>query len=160
MLRAPDLLNLKVSDVRTRVGKMRDTISLSRRPDDRRKRAVRCTLSAPTGEALERHISLSNKIQKDFLFCNGRTGSTTPLSSRQLPRIVKKLANSIGLDETEYGVESLRRTRAVHILRRSGDLESLTVLLGLSDVVKTAKYLVDLKAPVDALSVSRKYEII
>lgn len=160
MLRAPDLLSLKVVDVKTRTGEIRDTISLSRSPEDRRARVVRCTLSVPTREALQRYIKLQNKKQKDFIFCNERAGNHAPLSVRQLGRIVKKWAGSIGLDETEYGLESLRRTRAIHILKRSGDLESLTVLLGLSDVVKTAKFLIDVSEPVDALSVSRQYEII
>ncbi len=80
------------------------------------------------------------------------------LSMRQFSRRVKEWTEGIGLDASSYGIESLRRTRAIHILDRTGSLEAVRVLLGLKSVGKTALYLSDTK-PVDALAISRQYEL-
>ena len=46
-----------------------------------------------------------------------------------------------GLEESAYGIESLRRTRAIAMLNRTGDMEAVRDLLGFKDVYQTEKYL-------------------
>jgi integrase len=71
---------------------------------------------------------------------------------------LKAWAGGIGLDPGAYGTESLRRTRATHILSKTGNMEAVRLLLGHSDVGSTARYLGAVKQP-DPLAISRAYEI-
>ncbi len=108
MLRAPDLLGLAVKDVRKRNCMMRDTFYLKTPQGGR---GMRCALSEATMSVLGEWISLSAKKPGDYLF-TGRTGrSSKAITSRQLSRLVKAWAEDIGLDASQHGLKSLRRTR-------------------------------------------------
>ncbi len=155
MLRASDLLSLTVKDVRQRNGAMRDTLKVTTAGGGR---VVRCTLSKETRNVLESWISSSAKKPRDHLFTALTKGPPKPLSTRQLNRLVKTWAAGVGLDPVAYGTESLRRTRAMYILSKTGNLGTVRVLLGHSDIGSTARYLRDVKQP-DPLAVSRAHEI-
>lgn len=155
MLRASDLLSLTVKDVRQRNGAMRDTLEVTTAG---RGRVVGCTLSKATRNVLKRWIGSSAKKPRDHLFTALTKGPSKPLTTRQLNRLVKAWAAGVGLDPVAYGTESLRRTRAMYILNKTGNLEVVRVLLGHSDIGSTARYLGDVKQP-DPLAVSRAYEI-
>jgi hypothetical protein len=51
------------------------------------------------------------------------------------------VAASIGLDPAKFGTHSLRRTNAVLIYRRTGNLRAVQLLLGHSKAGSTALYL-------------------
>jgi integrase len=155
MLRAPDLLGLRVKDVRKRNRVMRDTIDLAM---DHRGQKLRCTLSAATMNVLEAWIEHSAKKPGDYLFTRRGTRGSEPISPRQLSRLVKTWAEGVGLDASQYGLESLRRTRSIYILNRTGNMEAVRVLLGLNDIASTARYL-GASTPMDAMKVSRSNEI-
>ena len=108
MLRAPDLLGLRVKDVRKRNGEMRDTFVLS--PRGQRTVPVRRTLSKTTMNVLKKLIRETGKKPRDYLFTGRVGGGLRALSARQLNRIVKGWVVDVGLDESAYGIESLRRT--------------------------------------------------
>lgn len=154
MLHASDLLSLTVKDVRRRDGGMRDTISV---PMAGTTRSVECTLSKDTRDVLDAWVIKTGKKQGEYLF-TGRSSSSKPVTPRQLSRLVKAWTAGIGLDATDYGTESLRRTRAVHIVSETGNLEAVRVLLGHTKIASTASYLGDFKQA-DPLAVSRAYEI-
>src|SRR6516165_1722278 len=66
----------------------------------------------------------------DYLFpCRGRK-SNRPLTPRQFGRLVKLWVVDAGFDPVNYGVDPLRRTKALHILKGTGDLQTVRVLLG------------------------------
>jgi integrase len=155
MLRAPDLLGLTVKDVRKRNRMMRDTLHLT---TAHRGRDIRCTLSKATMSVLEEWISQSAKKPSDYLFTGRAGGGSKVITARQLSRLVKAWAEDIGLDASLYGLESLRRTRSIYILNRTGNMEAVRVLLGLRDIGSTARYLIASK-PLDALVISRTHEI-
>ncbi len=155
MLRAPELLGLTVKDVRKRNRMMRDTLHLTTAHDGR---GIRCTLSKATMSVLEEWINRSAKKPGDYLFTGRTRGSSKAISARQLSRLVTAWAEDIGLDASLYGLESLRRTRSIYILNRTGDMETVRVLLGLMDIASTARYLGTSK-PLDALLISRTHEI-
>jgi site-specific recombinase XerD len=48
----------------------------------------------------------------------------------QLNRLLKLWVVEAGLDPRDYSVESLRRTKALHILKGTGDLQTVRALLG------------------------------
>jgi site-specific recombinase XerD len=52
------------------------------------------------------------------------------MTARQMHRLLKFWVSEAGLDAKKYGIESLRRTKAVHILNGTGDLETVRVLFG------------------------------
>jgi integrase len=49
---------------------------------------------------------------------------------RQFNRLVKLWIADAGFDPANYGVDSLRRTKALHILKGTGDLQVVRALLG------------------------------
>ena len=155
MLHGSDLLSLTVKDVRQRNRIMRDTLKVTTAGKGG---VVRCTLSNETRSILERWISSSAKKPRDHLFTALTKGPSKPLTTRQLSRLVKTWAAAVGLDPGAYGVESLRRTRAMYILSKTGNLEAVRGLLGHSDIGSTARYLRAVKQP-DPLAVSRAHEI-
>lgn len=154
MLHASDLLSLTVKDVRRRDGGMRDTISVAMAGTTR---SVDCTLSKDTRDIIDAWIAKAGKKSADYLF-TGRSSTAKAVTPRQLSRLVKAWTTGIGLDATDYGTESLRRTRAVHIVSETGNLEAVRVLLGHTKIASTASYLGDFKQA-DPLAVSRTYEI-
>ena len=63
-----------------------------------------------------------------------------------------------GLDPRDYSVESLRRTKALHILKGTGDLQTVRALLGHARIESTARYL-GLKTKTDPIEVCRAFDI-
>jgi integrase len=138
MLQGPELLNLTVNDVRRSDGTIRSVIEVTRR---RRMPPVRCALSKVSANALRKWIAESGKKRSDHIFSGRRGGSSRPMTARQLSRLVSLWISEAGLNPKKYGIESLRRTKALHILNGTGDLETVRVLLGHAKIESTARYL-------------------
>ena len=135
MLQARDLLELHVRDVQRRNRSIRSMIEVSQK---RGGPPVRCGLSEITAKALEKWITHSGKKANDYLF-PGRGGR--PLTPHQLNRLVKLWVIEAELDPDDYGVDSLRRTKALHILKGTGDLQTVRALLGHLRIEGTARFL-------------------
>ncbi len=155
MLRGQDLLGLTVKDVRSRNRVMRETLELTTVSHGL---SVQCVLSKTTMIVLEKWIKQSAKKPSDYLFTGRFGGGLTPMSARQLSRLVKTWTEGIGLDASSYGIESLRRTRSIYILNKTGNMEAVRIMLGLADIRATARYLSDSK-PVNALAINRAHQI-
>ena len=155
MLRAQDLLGLRVKDVRKRNRAMRDTFELVTTTYGT---SVQCVLSKATRDTLERWIEQSAKKPGDYLFTGRLGGGLTPMSARQLSRVIATWTAGIGLDSSSYGIESLRRTRAIYILDKTANLEAVRIMLGVKSIGATAQYLSGAK-PVNALAINRAHEI-
>ena len=136
MLHGHDLVRLAVGDVQSRDGSVRSVIEVGRA---RGAPPVRCALSRVAVRALEKWIAASGKKRTDYLF-SGR-GGDRPMSTRQLSYLVKRWITEAGLDPKRYSIESLRRTKAVHILKGTGDLQMVRALLGHVQIESTARYL-------------------
>jgi integrase len=79
------------------------------------------------------------------------------MTTRQYARLVHEWVGSIGLDPAKFGTHSLRRTKAVLIYRRTGNLRAVQLLLGHSKIESTVRYLgieVD-----DAIEIAEKIDI-
>jgi integrase len=153
MLRGEDLLPLVVGDVQRRNGSIRPVIEVARR----KMPPVRCALSKVSAKTLEKWIGSSGKKRTDYLFPGDALGSR-PMSGRQLNRLLKLWVVKAGLDPRDYGVESLRRTKALHILKGTGDLQTVRALLGHAKIESTARYL-GLKTKDDPIAVCRAFDI-
>ena len=73
-------------------------------------------------------------------------------------RLLKLWIAEAGLDPKKYGNESLRRTKALHILKGTGDLEMVRMLLGHTKIESTARYLRMAKRS-DPIAISRAFDI-
>ena len=155
MLQGHHLLGVLVRDVQYRNGSIRSTIEVSQK---RGGPPVRHALSQLTAKALEKWIAHSGKKANDYLFPGRGIKSRRPMSPRQLNRLVKLWVIEAELDPDVYGVDSLRRTKALHILRSTGDLQTVRALLGHARIENTARFL-GLETKSDPIEVSRSFDI-
>ena len=155
MLQGPELLNLTVKDVAFANGTIRPTIEVAR---TRRKPLVRCALSKATAQALGKWIAVSDKKRTAYIFPGRSSGHPRPMTVRQMNRLLKFWVAEAGLDPRKYGKESLRRTKALHILNGTGDIEAVRVLLGHTKIESTARYLRIAKRS-DPIAISRAFDI-
>src|SRR3984893_14312507 len=151
MLHGQDLLPLVVGDVQRRDGSIRPVIEVARA---RGMPAVRCALSKASTKALEKWITASGKKRADYLFHGRGAKGRHPMGQRQLNRLLKLWVVAAGLDPSDYSVESLRRTKALHILKGTGDLQTVRALLGHARIESTARYL-GLETNADPIEVRR-----
>ena len=138
MLQGHELLHLTVKDVRRSDGKIRSIIEVTRRGG---KPPVRGALSRGSASALGKWITMSGKKRTDPIFSGRRGGSSRPMTARHLSRLVSLWISEAGLNPKKYGIESLRRTKAFHILNGTGDIETVRLLLGHAKIESTARYL-------------------
>jgi integrase len=154
MLHGPELLNLTVKDVQLLNGTIRSLIEVART----RRPPVRCALSKTTAKALEKWIAVSGKKRTDYVFPGRGAGRPRPMTIRQMNRLLKYWVAEAGLDPKKYGKESLRRTKALHILNSTGDLETVRVLLGHAKIESTANYL-RIARKSDPIAISRAFDM-
>jgi site-specific recombinase XerD len=155
MLQGPELLSLIVKDVRRSDGKIRSLIEVARRG---RKPPVQCALSKASAGALGKWITVSGKKRADYIFSGRGNRSSRPMTGRQMSRLLRLWVSEAGLDPKKYGNESLRRTKALHILNGTGDIETVRVLLGHLKIESTARYLRIAKRS-DPIAISRAFDI-
>ena len=92
-----------------------------------------------------------------FLLAGRSNEDNRGLTTRQYARLVQEWVASIGLDPAKFGTHPLRRTKAVLIYRRTGNLRAVQLLLGHSKIESTVRYLgieVD-----DAIEIAEKIDI-
>lgn len=151
-LRGCDLLALKVRDVCH--GEQLATRAIVMQ--HKTKRPVQFEITSATREALQAWIKQAALRSDDFLFPS-RIHESPHLGTRQYARILGHWVDELGLDRSEYGTHSMRRTKATLIYHRSKNLRAVQLLLGHSKLESTVRYLgieVD-----DALEISEQMEI-
>ena len=151
-LRACDLVKLRVSDV-SHGGQMASRAMVMQQKTGR---PVQFEITGVTREALQAWIKKAELKSDDFLFPS-RLHESPHLGTRQYARILGHWVDELGLDRSEYGTHSMRRTKATLIYRRTKNLRAVQLLLGHSKLESTVRYLgieVD-----DALEISEQTEI-
>ena len=92
----------------------------------------------------------------DYVFPS-RVDHSDHLSIRQYARLVDEWVTGVGLRREDYGTHSLRRTKASIIYKATGNLRAVQILLGLTKIENTVRYLgVDVE---DALTLAEGTEI-
>lgn len=120
-------------------------------------RPVRFELTDQTRIAIDDYLRVTGRQPGQFLFAGRRDNDKCGLTTRQYARLVQVWVASITLDPTKFGTHSLRRTKAVLIYRRTGNLRAVQLLLGHSKIESTVRYLgieVD-----DAIEIAEKNDI-
>ncbi|RMC65021.1 tyrosine-type recombinase/integrase [Sinorhizobium meliloti] len=151
-LRACDLVAISVADVAIS-GRVRDRAIIIQRKTGR---PVQFELTDQTREAVATWIGSRRLGERDYPFPS-RMHALPHLSTRQYSRIVERWVSSIGLDPKRYGTHLMRRTKAAHIYKKTGNLRAVQLLLGHKKLESTVQYLgieVD-----DALAISEQVEL-
>lgn len=150
-LRGCDVVALRVDDVAPS-GYAMDRATIRQKKTGM---PVRFDLTDQTWSAIDDYLRVTRRKPGQSLFA-GR-GCCHGLTTRQYARLVHEWVASIGLDPAKFGTHSLRRTKAVLIYRRTGNLRAVQLLLGHSKIESTVRYLgieVD-----DAIEIAEKIDI-
>lgn len=118
-------------------------------------RQVQFEITPATRDALQAWIKQAGLKSDDFISPSRLHDSPHP-GTRQYPRILGHWVDELGLDRADYGMHSMRRTKATLIYRRTKNLRAVQLLLGHSKLESTVRYLgieVD-----DALEISEQTE--
>ena len=119
-------------------------------------RPVRFELTDQTRLAIDDYLRETGRKSGQVLFA-GRGDGSRGLTTRQYARLVQELVASIGLDPAKFGTHSLRRTKAVLIYRRTGNLRAVQLLLGHTKMESTVRYFgIELD---DAIEIAEKIDI-
>lgn len=121
-LRGCDVVAVRVDDVAPS-GYSMDRATIRQKKTGR---PVRFELTDQTRQAVDEYLRLTGRKPGQFLFA-GR-GDRGGLTTRQYARLVQEWVASIGLDPAKFGTHSLRRTKAVLIYRRTGNLRAVQLL--------------------------------
>ena len=112
---------------------------------------VQFEITPKTQQCLNQWVYLKNLSSSDFLYLSPRKLGQH-ICYHFYANIVKKWVSTLGLDITQYGTHSLRRTKASLIYAKTKNLRAIELLLGHSKLQSTIEYLgVEIE---DALSIS------
>ena len=151
-LRACDLIALRVADI-AQGSRLQSRARIIQRKTGR---PVQFELTEQTRQSVEQWIRVANLRPSGFVFPS-RIDKSNHLSTRQYARIVDRWVSEIGLDTSQYGTHSLRRTKASLIYRKTKNLRAVQLLLGHTSLESTVRYLgIDED---DALEISEQIEI-
>jgi integrase len=138
MLRASDLLKLKVEDVSDHTGAI-----VAEFPIQKKKRGKPhvVMLSDKSKRALEQWIKASGKWSGDYLFTRLKGQVHEPISRRQYANIIKGWAKLVKADPKNFSTHSGRRTKSVAVYQRTQNIAACQELLGQKSLGATASYL-------------------
>ena len=151
-LRACDLVKLKVRDISHGDRVTSRAIVMQQKTG----RPVQFEITEQTRKSLTEWIKTSQLKSDAFLFPS-RIHDSLHLSTRKYARIVNDWVEEIGLDSTNYGTHTMRRTKPTLIYRRTKNLRAVQLLLGHTKLESTVRYLgieVD-----DALEMAEQTEV-
>ena len=135
-LRGCDLVALKVRDVCHGDQVASRAVVMQHKTQ----RPVQFEITPAARDAVGKWIRAAALRSDDYLFPSRIHGSPH-LGTRQYARILERWVEELGLDPSEYGTHSMRRTKATLIYRRTRNLRAIQLLLGHSKLESTVRYL-------------------
>lgn len=138
MLRACDLLVLKVADVTYPDGTIRQQL---RRKQKKTKHNVYPALTPATRRYVAQWIKTSGKQPDHFLFTRTKAINQPAIGRGQYAKLVKAWADWVGRYPGDYSTHSLRRTKPRHMYKKGEDIVLISRLLGHKSVAVTMDYL-------------------
>jgi integrase len=135
-LHACDILQLRVCDI----AKGRRVLSRATIEHLDPLHPIQLDIGEETRDALATWIAHANLKSEHYLF-RSRVSESPHIQSRQLGRLVSAWVESIGLDPSAYGTESLRRTKAVLMYQQTKDIFAVKEFLGHKKLDSTARFL-------------------
>ena len=135
-LNACDIVQLRVRDI----AKGRRILSRTTIAQLQSERAIQFEITDETRDSVAAWIAHEMLKSDQYLFPS-RLSASPHLSTRQYARLVASWVRSIGLDPGVYGTQSLRRTKAALIYRRTKSLLAAQLFLGHTRLRSTARFL-------------------
>ena len=135
-LRGCDIVKLRIGDL-VSGGRVRSRATVVQRKTGR---PVQFELLEPASTSLLAWLECRGGALNEFAFPR-RSDHAAHISTRQYARLVDEWVAGIGLRAEEYGTQSLRRTKASLIYRRTGNLRAVQILLGHTKIESTVRYL-------------------
>jgi len=151
-LRSCDLVKIRIRDISHGNAIAKRAMVMQQKT----KQPVQFEITAQTRDSIEALIKHVQLNADDYLF-KSRTKPFFHISTRQYARIVDSWVSEIGLDPTDYGTHSMRRTKATLIYKRTKNIRAIQLLLGHTKLESTVRYLgieVD-----DALEMAEQTEV-
>jgi integrase len=133
MLRASDLVRLKVSDVLAWDGTVLEVIEVRQKKTSS---PVRCLLTPETEAALVKYFTVK-KDDSPWIF----PGYASFLREACYRRLLKGWIAMARLDPALYSTHSVRRAKASEVYRKTHNIEAVRQLLGHSSLAHTQRYL-------------------
>ena len=151
-LRGCDVVGLKVEDVAPNGYAMERATVRQKKTGQ----PVRFELTEQTREAIDAYVRTAGRKPGEFPFPSRRNRHRC-ITTRHYARLVSEGIASIGLDASQFGTHSLRRTKASLIYRRTGNLRAVQLLLGHRKIESTVRYLgIDVD---DALAIAEQIDV-
>jgi integrase len=119
-------------------------------------RPVPFELTEPTRDAITNWMHVRVARNGDWLFPS-RSNADGHLTTGQYACLVDDWITMIGLDPSNYGTHSLRRTKVAMVYKRTGNLRACQLLLGHTKLESTVRYL-GIEAD-DALALSEQTDL-
>jgi integrase len=135
-LRGCDLVKLRVNDICHGSQVLNRATILQQKT----KRPVQFEITQNTRDSVKEWIKLNSLSLNDYLFPS-RVNRSGHISTRQYSRIVDQWVDLIGLNHSDYGTHSIRRTKASLIYKRTKNLRAVQLLLGHTKLESTVRYL-------------------
>jgi integrase len=151
-LRACDLVRLKVDDICSGDNVRARTTIVQKKTGH----PVQFELTEQTRLSVQDWLTGLRFREGGFVFPS-RVRERPHLSTRQYARIVHRWIEDAGMESSNYGTHSMRRTKAAQIYQKTGNLRAVQLLLGHTKLESTVRYLgieVD-----DAMSISEQLEL-
>jgi integrase len=134
-LSAIDLVQLRVRDI----ARGRRVLSRATITQIETQRLIQFEISAETRHAVAPWIAHKKLKPNQYLFPT-RLRASPHVSARQYARLVDSWVSAIGLDPSDYGTQSLRRTKPALIYRKTKSLAAAQSLLRHSRLRSTARF--------------------
>ncbi|MGB0907380.1 MAG: tyrosine-type recombinase/integrase [Maricaulaceae bacterium] len=138
MLRASDLLRLRVSDVCTPDGKVRDSFPWKQKKTGQ---GVFPVLTPASQTALKKWIEECQKHFSDYLFTREKPRAGDPISVGFYRTLIKQWVRAVGLRPHDYSAHSLRRSKAIFMYENGVPVEIIGRLFGHTSSASTIHYL-------------------
>jgi integrase len=138
MLRASDLMRLRVSDVSFANGNIRNSFRWRQKKTSN---GVNPVLTDSTQKSLKIWINASHKHPNHYLFTREKPIDSDPITVGFYRNLVKDWVKAIGLPPHDYSAHSLRRSKATYMYERGVSVEIIGRLLGHKSPASTLHYL-------------------
>jgi integrase len=151
-LRGCDLVKLRIGDL-VSGGSIRNRATIIQQKTGR---PVQFEIMAEAHKSLLAWLERRKGTLNDSVFPS-RVDYMGHISTRQYARLLDEWVSTVGLDKSQYGTHSMRRTKVALIYKATGNLRAIQILLGHANIEHTVRYLgVDVD---DALTLSEKTEL-
>ncbi len=138
-LRSSDLRSLKVGDVRTPMGDIKNRVNIKQI-----KTKVSHTINITDFTAHELLIFVEGREDCEYLFKSSKSKENKPITRKWHSKLVKSWCKMIKLDYRDYATHSSRRTLATLVNKDKGTkIEHVKEILGVKNIQNAMEYIDD-----------------